>query len=113
MTENNNSNLDSWDDYLGNWLKPENVPTVPATAIVIGIRSDKDPQDENQVVLTLNYASKKWDFSLNKTNMKFIKETVKLMPKQLKDKKLTFTKIKVRNPSTKTMVDSLLIEKVE
>ena len=113
MTENNDPNLDGWDDFLGNWLKADVVPIVPAKVVVMNVRHEKTPDDTPQVVLTVNYNTKKFDFSLNKTNMKFIKEKAKLTPRQIVDKTLTLIKGKVYNPSTKQRMDSLFIDKVE
>ncbi len=113
MTENENTSLENWDNFLGNWLKPDVVTSTPAKVVVMKTRSDIGFEDKKQVVLTVNYNSKKFDFSLNNTNMKFLKEEAKLMPNQLINKTLILVKDKVYNPSIKKRVDSLFIDKVE
>ena len=105
--------LENWDNFLGNWLKPDVVSTIPAEVTVMSTRSDEGFEGKKQVVLTVNYNSKKFDFSLNATNMKFLKETAKLMPNQLINKTLVLVKDKVYNPKLKQRVDSLFIDKVK
>lgn len=111
--ENNNASLDSWTDFEGNWLKPEMVEQVPTDVVVIKVRAERVREETNQVVLTIDHNSKKYDFGLNKTNQKFLKDAGIKSPNELMAKKLTLNKTKVYNPSTKTRVDSLFIEKIE
>lgn len=113
MNEKETGNLDSWDDFMGHWLKADFVKEDKARLPVLAVRSDENPNGDPQVVLTVEYNKKKWDFSLNKINSKFVKEEAKLTPRQLVNKILCVAKDKVYNPSTKTRVDSLFIEKVE
>lgn len=113
MTETNQENLDNWDAYMGHWLNAEVVKTTPATLIVMKVRSEPTGDEDHQIVLTVNYNAKKWDFGLNKTNSKFLKEEARLMPKDLINKKITVVKDKVYNPTLKKRVDSLFIDKVE
>ena len=109
----NNISLDNWDEFLSNWLKADTVKTTPAKFIVMKVRADKSPQGENQVVFTGNYEGKKFDFSLNKTNIDALKELKIISPKLCVNKILILTKIKQRNPNTGKMVDSLFIDKIE
>lgn len=111
--ETKNSNLDNWDDFLGSWLKADIVTVVPAKVVVVKVRADSNPQGDPQVVLTVNYNAKKYDFSLNATNAKFIKEEAKLRPNELLNKTLTLVKSQVMNPQTHKRQDSLFIDKVE
>lgn len=113
MTENKDINLDSWDDFVGSWLKAEVVTEVPCKVPVTAVRGDLNQDGNPQVILTVNYKAKKFEFSLNKTNAKYVKEIAKLTPKQLVNKMLTLSKGKVFNPQTKARVDSLFIDKIE
>lgn len=113
MTEEEQMSLDNWDAFMGHWIKADLVSKVPAKFIVIKVRSETIDEEDHQVVLTVNYNNKKWDFGLNKTNTKFLKEEAKLMPKDLINKVLVIVKDKVYNPSLKKRVDGLFIDKVE
>lgn len=105
--------LDNWDDFLGHWLKADTVKITPARFVIMKVRADKSPQGENQIVFTGNYEDKKFDFSLNKTNIEALKDLKIASPKLCINKTLTLVKIKQRNPNTGKMVDSLFIDKIE
>lgn len=113
MTEEEQMSLDNWDAFMGHWLKADLVSKIPAKFIVMKVRSGPIGEDDHQVVVTVNYNDKKWDFALNKTNMKFLREEAKLMPKDLVNKVLVIVKDKVYNPSLKKRVDGLFIDKVQ
>lgn len=113
MIEKEEPTLDNWDAFMGHWLKADLVSEDKIEVFVMKVRIEPVGEEDHQVVLTVNYNSKKWDFSLNKTNMKYLKEEAKIMPKDMADKKLTLVKDKVYNPSLKKRVDSLFIDKVD
>ena len=113
MSENNNESLDNWDAFKGHWLKPDLVKVVPVVIVVNNVRADTIQDGDPQVVLSVKYMLKDFDFSLNKTNQKFLEKNGISSPKLLQGKKLTLVKDKVYNPSTKSRVDSLFIDKVE
>ena len=113
MEENQNTNLDSWDDFLGMWLKAEEIVGPKGLFICMSVRSGTTPDGKPQVILKGTCSQKKYEFSLNATNMTFIKDEAKLTPTQLVGKKIYLVKDKVYNPTLKKRVDGLFIEKIE
>lgn len=110
---------DSWDKYLsGNFLKAINVsgenhafvctdvgtferkPTTPDAEVVKGIR------------LTLESNGQEYDFDLNKTNAKKIKDLGVAAPKDCLGKTFFFKKALVRSPKTNQEVEGLRIYKI-
>lgn len=113
MEGNDQPRLDQWTDFAGQFLKADMIDAFPITLVVNDVTSYFDEDKEAHLILEFGYKAKKWKFECNKTNQKTIKDAGILSPLALKFKKITFEKIKVRNPSTKQMVDSLSIVKVE
>lgn len=101
--------LDSWDDFAGEWLKADNIDGQQADVVVIGVSGEYDRDQKANVILELEYKEREWKFSLNKTNQTFLKNNGVKSPKALISYRLTLQKIKVRNPSTNSMVDGLAI----
>lgn len=102
--------LDSWDDFAGDYIKAEYVKEYPAKLVVIGVNS-KFEEGRPKLICDVEYNGRTWKFDLNKTNQAEVKKT-DLMPLELIGKVFVVQKIKVRNPSTNSMVDSLIIEEV-
>jgi len=113
MEGNDQPRLDQWTDFAGNYLKADMIDIFPVLLICNKVDGYFDDDGEAHLILELPYKGKKWKFECNKTNQRVIKEAGIKSPQDLYLKKLTFNKIKVRNPSTKQMVDSLSIVKVE
>ena len=113
MDKNNEPRLDQWTDFAGKFLKAEHISSFPITLVCNKVESYFDKDDNARLVFEFGYNSKKWKWECNKTNMKLIKDAGIKCPKDLYLKKFTFEKIKVRNPSTNAMVDSLSVVKVE
>lgn len=113
MEDKNQPRMDQWTDFAGKYLKADMIDAFPSLHVVIGISSYFDDDDDAHLVIQIEYKSKKWLFELNKTNQAFIKKSGVKSPREIIGKKITFEKIKARNPSTKQMVDSLSIIKVE
>lgn len=107
MEDSNQPNLDSWDDFAGDWLKAEYMK-LPAETVCVNVEGINE-DGRNKLILILEYKKKQWKFEANKTNQNFIKSKG-LTPKQLIGKKVIFDKIKVRNPTSNSMVDSLIID---
>ena len=105
--------LDKWDDFAGDWLKAEMIKKFPATLICMRVEAYFDEAEKAHLILTFNFNSKKKKFEVNKTNQDVIKKLGILSPKLLEHKKITFGSVKVRNPQTKAMVDSLLINSID
>ena len=104
-------NLDSWNDFAGEYIKAENIKEFPAKLVVIGVRSevkDKKPR----LYAEVEYNERTWTFDLNKTNQNVVKDH-KLMPKEMIGKVFTVITVKVTNPTTKGLVDSLVISNIE
>jgi hypothetical protein len=111
--ENEKPSKENWDDFSGDYLKPEIVKEWPLVIAVIDIETEFSEEDgKPKLTIHTEYNTKKKKFTLNKTNLQIVKKFCKT-PKELIGKKLTCSKIKQRNPVTNTMVDSILIETVE
>jgi len=108
MSEENNIN--SWDGLLTNYLKAENIPGDIGSDAVVVCYSVK--RKEDKLDLNVEYAEKKWLFSLNKTNMAFLKTKGIQAPKEIIGKKLTLQKSVAMNPTSKKEVPTLRISKI-
>ena len=113
MEDTNQPRLDQWTDFAGKYLKAQHIATFPIILICRGISSYFDEEENPHLILDFTHAGKKWKWEANITNRNLLKELGKCMPSQLKDRRITFTKHQVMNPTTKQRVDSLLVEKVE
>lgn len=113
MTEQEKPSQENWNDYAGDFIKAEHIDVFPVTLVCNKVDGHFDEDGKAHLILELPYKNKKWSWECNKTNQKFIKDAKILKPRDLNMKKLTFEKIKVRNPATKMMVDSMVITKVE
>lgn len=109
----NQGNIESWDDFLGSWLKADSLVTVPAEIVVIAVRAEENRDGQPQVVLEINYNHKKYDFSLNKTNSAILRKFGLNSPKEAIGKVLVLNKTKVRDPNKKILVDSIFIEAIK
>ena len=111
MDDNTNSefqpDLDSWDDFAGDYIKAEFIKEFPAKLVCIG--AGGFVQDgKNRLVADVEYNKRTWSFDLNKTNQKVVRAKG-LTPRGMIGKVFVVDKVKVRNPSTNSMVDSLVI----
>lgn len=104
-------NLDSWDGLLVNYLKADDIEgAVGVEADVVCTGASKN--DKN-LELNVEYNGKKYVFTLNVTNMAFLKNNGISSPKDVIGKKLTIKKSVATNPQTRKEVDTLRISKVE
>lgn len=103
--------LSNWDDYSGEFLKAVIIKEFPAILVCTGVEGFNQ-DGKNRLVADVEYKQRKWKFDLNKTNQNFLKTKIK-SPRELVGLKLTCEKIKTRNPTTNSMVDSLIITDVE
>lgn len=103
--------LDNWVDFAGDFLKADLIAKFPVDLVAINVISElKDFKP--QLFMETEYNGKKWKIQLNRTNQNFLRSKGIKAPKELIGKKLTFEKIKVNNPTTKTPTDSLLIVEI-
>ena len=107
-----NTSLSSWDSFTGNFLKPEDVKSEEDAYVVVGVTSEEYDKKQ-KVVLNLERNEIAKDFTMNATNIKAVRELDIESPKALVGNKIYFIKIKVNNPNTNKIVDSLVITKVE
>ena len=112
MGDENQPRLDSWDDFAGDFIKAEFIRKWPAVFIPVDLKAETE-DGRNKLILIVEFSGRKWNFDLNKTNQSFLRTNGITSPKMVLGKKLTIDKIKARNPSTNSMVDSLIIIKVE
>ncbi len=108
----NNTMLDSWDAFSGNYLKADEVNSEEDAYVCTKVEVSGEGVDIVPV-LTLERNELPKLFTLNKTNIKFLKEKEMTIPKELVGHKLYFRKVKVNNPTTGEEVDGLRISKVE
>lgn len=101
--------IDSWDGLLINYLKAENLQSEEDVYVCTGLE-----RNDEELNLLLEFKKKKWVFSMNKTNMNFLKSESKMeAPRDVIGKKITFRKTMATNPTTHKEVPSLRINKVE
>ena len=106
-------NTDSWNDFAGDYIKPELVKEWPLVVACKDIESSFN-EGRAQLAVKFEYSGRDWLMNINKTNQDLIRKEHKLgSPKELIGKKLTFNKTKARNPATNALVDSFVLEKIE
>lgn len=113
MEEQNKFNKESWEGILDIYFKPINAKAFPVKVFVpfvkVGLNKDKKPQ----LIFDVHYEGSKYKFDCNKTNMAKLISLGMTTPKMIENKQITFEKIRVQNPSTNQMVDSLAVVKIE
>jgi len=112
MTEEKVPSKENWDDFAGEYLKAEYIKEFPLEIVIKDVETYYD-DTKPRIVLITEYNGRDWKFELNKTNQNFIKSEGITGPNAAIGKKLTLNKIKARNPTTNTLVDSIIIVKVE
>lgn len=109
--EQNKPNLDDWADFSGDYIKCDIVKEWPF--IVVPIAVDGVVEDGKiKLYITIEYKGRSWKMGLNKTNQGVIR-SAGLAPSAIVGKKLTFEKMKVRDPIKNTMVDGFILSKIE
>lgn len=108
--------LDSWDSFtLGQYLKAEDLRDNKEPYVCVRVELEevkrKDGDIQQILVLTLQKNGVDVKFSVNKTNAKFLSQAIG-KPRDLIGRTVFFEKIKVRDPSTDKIVDSLLINQI-
>ena len=102
-----NTNIETWDGLLVNYLKAANLTEAQEDFACIGVNIEcKD------MSLELEKDLEKYIFSLNVTNKVFLKENGIKAPKDVIGKVLTLKKILAMNPATKKEVESLRISAI-
>jgi len=105
------SETNSWDGLLVNYLKADDIAgELGAEEVVVCTGVERN---EKHLDLTVEYVGKKFVFSLNVTNMAFLKSNGIAKPDQVVGKKLTLKKSVATNPQTRKEVPTLRISKVE
>lgn len=110
--EKQQPSLDEWDDFSGDYIKTDLIKAFPLTIVPVSIESEYNKDDKPMMAIKFLYNKRNWKLNLNKTNQNFIRAN-NMKPKEIIGKKLVFDKIKVRNPSTNTQVDSFLLVKID
>lgn len=102
---------ESWDGLLTNYLKAESFSgEMDSEEIVVCIGVEVEGE---RIDLVVEHNQVKFNFTLNKTNMVFLKENGITVPKVAIGKKITVKKVMAMNPTLKKEVPSLRISKVE
>lgn len=106
MTEKQEQiDLSSWDDFTGDFIKPDIIKEFPVTIVPVKIEAVKEEDKKPQIIITFLYNKRNWKMNINRTNQNFIRSR-NMTPKEIIGKKLKFDKIKARNPTSNQMVDS-------
>lgn len=112
MTEQNVS-TESWDGLLSRYLKADNLTQDTEKFVCTEANIDNIDGDKKLVLdLERNKGEDKFQFTCNKTNMRFLLNKGISKPKEVIGKKIALTKVKATNPQTKREVDSLRITAV-
>lgn len=112
MEDNSQPSLDSWNDFAGDYIKPQFIDSFPVKFPVVNING-RNEDGSNRLFLDIEYNGRKWIFDLNKTNQTFIQNSGIRKPKDLIGKIVVVDKTKNRNPKTGQMVDGLIIIGIE
>lgn len=102
--------LSNWDAFTGASLKAEDVKSSKDEYVIVQLSHDEQ-DGRHKLILTLERNGIQKMFYLNSTNTKVLKDVAD-SPKELIGKKVNFVKIKVNNPQTGKIQDSLVIDKV-
>tara|TARA_R100000789_G_C3003023_1_gene149386 strand:- start:914 stop:1243 length:330 start_codon:yes stop_codon:yes gene_type:complete len=104
-------NLNNWNDFSGEYLKPGDIKVFPL--VIVPTKIDAIwKENKPQITLSFEYEGRVRKLGLNKTNQDVVKKAG-VMPKDIIGKKLSFSKIQVRNPQLNKMVDGFMLTKVE
>jgi len=106
-----NNLLNSWDAFTGGVLKAQDVRSDKDEYIIIQLSHDEQ-DGRTKLVLTLERNKVQKQFYLNATNTKILRDKTKT-PQELVGKVITFSKMKVNNPQTGAVQDSLVIDSVK
>ncbi len=107
-----NKALESWDAFSGNYLKADEVKSEEDAYVCVDVQVSGEGVDV-QPVLTLERNELEKLFTLNKTNIKYLKSQKIVSPRDLIGDKIYFKKVRVNNPKTGDEVDGLRICKIE
>ena len=105
-----NKILNSWDAFTGDVLKPQNVKNKEQAYVITAVNTEEQ-DGKTKLKLSLEHNEIKKDFYLNATNTRILMNNAD-NPKKLVGKKLYCDKMKVNNPQTGSVQDSLVIDKV-
>ena len=114
MENNQNQKLDSWDGFINeSFLKAEEVKSREDSYVIIAVSMEKNLDDKTILRLKLERNEDNYNFDLNQTNTKIIKNMGLESPKSLIGKKIYFEKILVMNPKTLKNQEGLKILKID
>lgn len=113
MTEQTQPDLETWKDFLGNWLKAEMVKVYPAKVLVVGVKGNVDTDGGVHLVYDVQYDGKKLFWEPNITTSAIIRKQFPKGPKEIVNKTLVFEKTLRYNPQIKKDVDALALTKIE
>lgn len=103
--ENKTLDIDSWDDFAGIYMKPEDVKDWPLKVVPKAVEAYLGSDNKPRLDYTTEYGGRDRKIGINSTNRNVIKSKG-LTPKQAIGKVLVFDKCRVMNPSTNQKVDS-------
>ncbi len=113
MTTESQPDLNSWDDFMGNWLKAEHIKSWPAEVVVYSVKGEFDDKDKAHLILDVAYNNRKYKWEPNVTNQQIIREMGIPSPKALEGKKIVFRKVMNFNPQIGRKVPSLEIQDIK
>lgn len=108
--------LDTWDSFGSNYLKAsdlvEDKGSFVVTKVSVGVKTLMDGREVPQLELEVLTSDKKeFNFTPNWSNTKAIKDKIST-PKELLGARISYEKIRVTNPKTNEIVDSIAVTQV-
>jgi hypothetical protein len=110
--QNPNVNTSSFEGLVDNYIKAEDIKEFPAKVFVTFCNIE-NRDGKNKVIYDVQYDGKKYKWSCNVTNLRVLQKLGLQGPKDLCNKNVIFTSVRVRNPSTGQNMDSLSVDGLE
>lgn len=104
--------LESWDNIVGNFLKPEHLEGAKGSFLVEDVKVVEKVDGKVTLTLMTRLKNVLYEFMLNWTNLTTVKDKTNA-PLDIRGKTVKWEKVRVQNPKTKAMMDSISIVDVE
>lgn len=113
MSNETKLDLNSWDDFVGKFIKAEVIKIWPALFVPTSVSGEFDDDGNANLIYIGDFQGKKKFWQPNKTNIDIIKKSGIPSPSALLGKKVYFKRVMNFNPQLKQKVPSVEVEKVE
>lgn len=111
--ENNQRNLESWNEFLEEWIKTEHVKSWPAKVFIVSVKSDFNDKGKPIIIFSVQLDGGKYKWQPNITAMKKLKELNYVNPLKIVNKTVVMEKVSVYNPNTRIKQDGFEVLRVE